>query len=90
VVSDRILVKQEKLPAKDYVNSDSKITRLKRIYNPEDEERILNAASKNLHANRADLILVHEEGGYVVRNTVTGEQWEVDRLNSLPEIEPAN
>jgi hypothetical protein len=72
------------------VNPDSKITRLKRIYNPQDEQRILEAASKDLHVNRADLALVHEEGGYVVRNTVTGEQWEVDRLNSLPEIEPAN
>jgi hypothetical protein len=73
-----------------HVNPDSKITRLKRIYNPQDEQRILEAASKDLHVNRADLALVHEEGGYVVRNTVTGEQWEVDRLNSLPEIEPAN
>jgi hypothetical protein len=72
------------------VNPDSKISRLKRIYNPQDEQRILEAASKDLQVNRADLTLVHEESGYVVRNTATGEQWEVDRLNSLPEIEPAN
>lgn len=75
---------------KDHVDPDSKITRLERIYNPEDEERILDAASKSLRVNRAHLILVHEDGGFVVRNTVTRERWEVDRLNSLPEIEPAN
>ena len=72
------------------MDQPSKRTRLTRIYNPADEERILAAAGKDLHLNRADLALVREEGGFVVKNTATGERWEVDRLNSLPEIEPAN
>jgi hypothetical protein len=72
------------------VDQRPKKTRLQRIYNPADEERILEAASKDLHVNRADLILIREKGGLLVKNTVTQQCWEVDRMNSLPEIEPAN
>jgi hypothetical protein len=72
------------------VDQKSKKTRLQRIYSPADEERILDAASKDLHVSRADLVLIRETGGFLVKNTATQECWEVGLMNSLPEIEPAN
>jgi hypothetical protein len=72
------------------VEQEPKPSPLKRIYSAADEEAILDEASRRLHQNRADLILVAGREGLVIQNKATQECWRIEQLNRLPKIEPAN
>ena len=65
-------------------------TRVKDSHNPEDEQRILRSASKILRIDQADLVLIHDAKGLLVKRLTTQECWQVQKLNNLPEVEPAN
>jgi hypothetical protein len=65
-------------------------TRLQDSHNPEDERRILGSASKALGVDESELVLVNDAQGLLVKRVTTQEYWQVQKLNSLPKIEPAN
>jgi hypothetical protein len=76
--------------ARHTLEEPPKKTRLQKIRSEADEERVLDSAAHTLKRNRADLVLVQDQEGFLVKDNSTNECWKIDCLGTLPEVEPAN